>query len=136
MKKLLITLSLLLTSIVVSAQINWYRTTEFAIKFKEYDAYIGYYWSDWTDWERCELNVTFDLSRDIITIYSKETQIYRVLYTDSEPYDSNGKQVKFKVRDQDGDYGHVRLRVQNNGASQIYVDFNDVKWVYNVYRVR
>ena len=73
---------------------------------------------------------------DIIVIYSQQTQIYRVLenmgsYTD----ESGGRQTKFFVIDQDEDYGYVRLRIEKNGNSQVYIDFNDVMWVYNVKRI-
>ena len=33
------------------------------------------------------------------------------------------------------DYGYIRLRIERNGNSQIYIDFADVMWVYNVVRV-
>ena len=75
-----------------------------------------------------------NLNTDVITIYSNKTQVYKV-YTCSDAYYDNegGVQVKFTVIDQDGDRGTVRLRVQSDGASQIYVDFADIMWVYNVY---
>lgn len=34
--------------------------------------------------------------------------------------------------DQDGDRGTLRFRKQNNGVNQIYIDFKNVQWVYNV----
>lgn len=67
---------------------------------------------------------------------SVETQIYKVLEQVKSPYDSNGTQVKFRVIDQDYDKGFLRLRVENNGNSQIYVDYADISWVYNVVRTR
>ena len=83
-----------------------------------------------------QCNSEFDFNNDVIYIYSDKTQIYKVLYQEENPYDSSGQQVKFRVLDQDGDYGHIRLRIENNGNSQIYVDFNNVSWVYNVKRTR
>ena len=47
-----------------------------------------------------------------------------------------GTNVKFYVIDQDYDRGSIRLRVERNGNSQIYVDFSNVAWVYNVVRIR
>lgn len=116
---------------IANAQIQWYKTSEVAIKYKKANGY----WTSWSDWERCICDVKFDLDRDIIVIYSNETQVYKVLYTMTPPRDSSGTQVQFKVIDQDGDYGTLRLRVENNGNSQIYIDFADVMWVYNVRRV-
>ena len=34
--------------------------------------------------------------------------------------------------DQDGDYGSIRFRKQYNGTIQLYIDYADIKWVYNI----
>lgn len=132
MKKVLVTLALILCALGSFAQSNviWFRTTEFAWKQKEYGV-----WSDWTDWEDSNMKVKFDLNKDQIIIYSPIIQVYTVLGVDEPPYDSGGQQVKYRVIDQDYDRGHVRLRIENNGNSQIYIDFADLKWVYNVIRI-
>lgn len=129
MKKLVLMLMMLFTLScnVIAQNVQWYQTTEFAFKLEGYD---------WSDWQKAEIGVKMDLSQDKITIYSDNVQIYRVIATLDPPYDPNGQQVKFKVIDQDGDYGHLRLRIENSGNSQIYIDFSDISWVYNVVRVR
>ena len=109
------------------AQTQWYKATEFAIKFKGYE---------WSDWQPVSIAIEFDLDEDFITIYSNETQIYKITGTLTPPYDSGGKQVKFRIIDQDFDTGNLRLRIENNGNSQIYIDFSDVSWVYNVVRTQ
>lgn len=116
----------------VSAQTYYYKTKQFAIKYKS-----TYGWGEWSDWKPSDMKMKIDFDDDIIVIYSQATQVYRVLedmgsYTD----ESGGKQQKFWVIDQDEDYGYVRLRIEKNGNSQIYIDFNDVMWVYNVVRVQ
>ena len=50
------------------------------------------------------------------------------------PDDNTGTQVRFYVRNIYGYYGYVRLRIENNGNSQLYVDFSDGSIVYNVRR--
>ncbi len=115
----------------VSAQTYYYRTTGFAIKYQ-----TSYGWTDWSDWQRSSMKMKIDLDDDMIVIYSDKVQIYRVIehsgtYTD----ESGGKQTKFFIVDQDNDYGYIRLRIERNGNSQIYVDFADVMWVYNVVRI-
>lgn len=128
MKKYLLMLMLLFTlsSSAVSQSIQWFQTTEFAYKL------VGRDWSDWID---TRMKVKFDLSQDKITIYSNDVQIYRIIKEVNPPYDPNGTTVKFKIIDQDGDYGYLRLRVEDDGDSQIYVDFSDISWVYNVIRL-
>lgn len=113
------------------AQTQWFKATEFAVRVVN-----NGYWTKWSDWESVDINIKFDLSNDLIIIYSQETQIYKVLEQVKSPYDSNGTQVKFRVLDQDYDKGFLRLRVENNGNSQIYVDYADISWVYNVVRTR
>lgn len=128
MKKFLLMLMLMFTCSFVNAQqILWFKTTEMAIKYQGYE---------WSDWVPAKINVKFDLANDIIIIYSDKTQIYKVLGINNPPYDATGRQVAYSVIDQDYDRGQIRLRIENNGNSQIYVDFSDVSWVYNVYRIQ
>ena len=133
MKKILLTLALVLCTLGTFAQssILWFRTTEFAWKQKEYGV-----WSDWSDWEDSNMKVKFDLNKDQIVIFSPNVQIYNVLRIEEPPYDPSGQQIKYRVIDQDDDFGYIRLRIENSGNSQIYVDFADVKWVYNVIRTQ
>lgn len=131
MKKYILLLILSIFSLSSMAQsVLWFRTTDFAYRVKNYGE-----WSDWSDWERSSMKVKIDQSRDVIVIYSRETQIYRVTEVLDPPYDPKGEQVAFRVIDQDLDYGRIRLRIENNGNCQIYVDFNDLSWVYNVVRI-
>ena len=113
-------------SFVIAQDVAWFRTTSLAIKVQGHD---------WSDWKTAKMNVKFDFDNDKITIFSNEIQIYKILKEVEPPYDPHGKQVAFSVIDQDLDYGQIRLRVENNGNSQIYVDFSDISWVYNVYRI-
>lgn len=134
MKRFILSMLLMFTlsfgvSMTADAQVQYYRTTSFSYKQKNYGT-----WSNWTDWEKSDMTVTIDLTNDIIKIYSPKTQTYKVIAFEGSPSDSSGRQVKFKVIDQDGDIGYIRLRIENNGNSQIYVDFSNVMWVYNVRR--
>lgn len=132
MKRILIVIMFGLFCVgAAQAQTQWFKATELAIKIVNNGN-----WTKWSDWESVDINIKFDLSNDLIIIYSQEIQIYKVLDQVKSPYDSNGTQVKFKVLDQDYDKGFLRLRVENNGNSQIYVDYADISWVYNVVRTR
>lgn len=131
MKKYIIGFLFCLISVfTISAQsTQWYRASSYAFRYVEYGT-----WTNWSGWLSCSVNIKFDMNRDMIDIFSDKHQTYKVLYQEQSPYDATGQQVKFRVIDQDGDYGHIRLRVEDNGNSQIYVDFANVSWVYNVIR--
>ena len=128
MKKIILGIILTLFMSVPSfSQIINFKATSVAIKE------VGYKWSDW---QRCNILITFNLKTDKVVIYSKSIQIYKVITQGQNFIDeSGGEQVKYKVIDQDNDLGSMRLRVETNGNSQIYIDFADVSWVYNVIRL-
>lgn len=120
---------MLVLTMAVSAQAEtlWFKSTAYA-----YAEVVNkhYYWSDW---EKSNLTITIDLTKDVITIYSSTIQIYKVVQEGQVSDDKDGgRQVVFPVIDQDGDRGTVRLRITNDGTSQLYVDFNNIAWVYNV----
>lgn len=131
---MLFTMSFTYQASAQNANVLWFKTTAYA--YRTYN--FGYdVWNDWSNWIESNMNMKIDLSNDKITIYSPEVQIYRVYEASDQYRDSEGgTQVKFSVVDQDGDYGHLRLRVERNGNSQVYVDFNNVSWVYNVVRIQ
>ena len=136
MKKILLTLVLMLSmSFVlpdeVKAQVYTYRTTAYA--YKKVNSYGN--WTSWSDWQDSDMTMVINYNTDVITIYSPTTQRYKITkfvrkYTDS----SGGQQVEFAFVDQDGDKGHMRLRIETNGNSQVYIEFSNIMWVYNVRR--
>ena len=128
MKKIILGIILtLFMSIPSFSQIINFKATSVAIKE------VGYRWSDW---QRCDILITFNLKTDKVVIYSRSIQIYKVITQGQNFIDeSGGEQVKYKDIDQDDDLGSMRLRVETNGNSQIYIDFADVSWVYNVIRL-
>lgn len=134
MKKWLIAFVLIIaTALSASAEYQWYKATSYAYRYtNDYGR-----WTEWTDWMSCNISISFDMDDDVITIYGNKTQIYVITDTKGSGTDpSGGQYVSFRVIDQDYDYGTVRLRVETNGNSQIYVDFANVMWVYNVRRIR
>lgn len=134
MKKLfLIALMIIGIAITANAQVQRYRSTAFACK--TINAYGT--WNDWTDWQSSNLLITIDLTNDVVKIYSQVTQTYYITeYLRNFTDNSGGKQIEFKFIDQDQDRGHMRLRVETNGNSQIYIEFANCMWVYNVVRTR
>lgn len=134
MKKLLLFVIFTLVSITSFSQNMWFKSTEFAFATVRRGNY------NWGDWKRSNIDIQMDVDNDMIIIYSAIVQRYRIYDTYNHGnvyYDSSGgKQIKFYVIDQDGDYGYVRLRMETNGTSQLYIDFNDSAWVYNVTRIQ
>ena len=127
MKRLISTLILTLIAVTSFAQIQWYEATSFASKPQPYGS--------WSAWEKSNVRMYINFSTVEIVIFSQTRQYYQVVDVMSPPYDATGDQVKFKVIDRNGYYGYVRLRVEYNGNSQLYVDFADLSIVYNIVKI-
>lgn len=127
MKKLILFIIGLVFTTTLFAQSEYLKAYEFSYKLLLTDG-----WTDWSSWKEVNIDVKIDIDNDKVIIYSEEPQIYRVIKQEEDPYDDRGTQIKFQIIDQDGDYGHLRFRKQYNGALQIYIDFADIKWVYNL----
>lgn len=132
MRKLLIVFFIFCFSFVSAEdKIVYYQTTEFAMKQIENNK-----WSDWSKWEESGLVVTFNMTKDIITIYSPKIQIYNIKeYCGHKTDKYGGSQVTFNFIDNDGYKGVIRLRIEKNGNSQLYIEFSNIMWVYNVIKV-
>ena len=123
MKKFILIFAMLFSMCATYAQNkSVFKAYELAIKIE----------GEWSDWHPVNIPVVVDYDQEVIIIYSAKTQKYLILAETLAESDNNGKQIAFMVLDQDGDMGRFRFRVQNNGAKQIYVDFNDISWCYNV----
>jgi hypothetical protein len=108
------------------------RSTAYSLRHKINE----YKWSDWDDWEDANVLITIDTDNDRITIYSAERQVYDIAENDGESTDDDGDEtLSLYCVDKDGIKCRVRLVSLNsrNGKIHLYVDYNDVSWVYNVY---
>ena len=111
--------------------IRYYETTSFS-----YKKVVNGEWTDWSEWEDSGMIITMNLTKDVVEILSPKAQIYNItenkgLYFDQE----DGRNVNFSFEDQDGDKGTMRLRIEKNGNSQLYVEYANVMWVYNLIQV-
>ncbi|NHE58978.1 hypothetical protein [Cyclobacterium plantarum] len=134
MKKSAVTFAFVLFFFVFMTEISFgqvvkLKSTALAMKVKNDDNR----WSDWSDWESTSVLIVADDSR--ITVYSKEKQVYDIIENEGKKTDSDGDDVlTFSCINEDGARCRLRLIKRNsqNGEAQLYVDFNDMKWVYNL----
>lgn len=124
MKKIIFIFTILFTlTINISAQnVSWLKAYELAIRDGDY----------WTEWISVDVDIKIDFDDGIITIYSKELQKYYVIEQTDTPADQTGEQLGYKVINKDGIVGRFRFRKQQNGTKQIYIDFKNISWVYNI----
>ena len=131
------TIMLIITAVLAVALIHTsmcdtqteiFRTTGFAYRYKTDTG-----WTKWSDWQDSNLRLTFNYKEGMVTIYSKQMQIYRVYDEVSDDADEKGrKEIKMKFIDQDGDTGMMRMSFSSNGKAQLYIIYADILWAYNV----
>lgn len=85
------------------------------------------------NWPDCNILVVIgEDSR--VKIYSKETQEYDIISSEEEVSDHQGGTVtEYHCIDRDGLRCSLRLRVEKNDNIQLYVDYDNLSFVYNVY---
>ena len=94
------------------------------------------YESDFDDWTTVNIPITFNLTTDQIIIYSQRVQTYYIYKYDTYISNEGLNAVRFYFVDQDLDKGTCRLVIRKDGTSQIYIDFSNITWVYNVIRTK
>ena len=128
--KRLVSVILLFFSIYCYAgdSIRYYETTSFSFK-----KVVNGEWTDWSEWEDSGMIIILNLTEDIIEILSPKAQIYNITeYNDFNIDKDGGRTAKFSFVDQDGDKGVIRLRIEENGNSQMYIEYANIMWVYNL----
>ncbi len=133
MKRLLFVFALIMGfAFCANAQVYRYKTTYFAMK-----QVVNGKWTNWSKWEESDMLVTIDWTNDVVKIYSPATQTYYLTKFVGEYKDeSGGVQYEFNFIDQDDDKGTMRLRIESNGSSQLYVDFANIMLVWVVRRIK
>ena len=112
MKKLFILLILTLSTINLYA-IDYYSN------FISYKELVDNVWLDWTDWE--EYYVKISVNDSIIVIDNKTYPVKLIEKTDNV--------TKFKVLNSNK---FIRFRFQNDGIKQLYLDYENIVYVYNL----
>ena len=128
MKRLLLLMTLLMSICTLKAQTYKYHTNSFSYKYCENGS-----WTDWSPWVKSDILIVLNLDRKIFNIYSEDRQDYDIYEYSGEETDSDGgSSIKFQCVNEDGLRCQVRLRIQKDRSRQLYVDFNDIIWVYGL----
>lgn len=132
-KTIVIIASIFLTSSTnIFGQVYKLKSTSFSTRYKINE----YKWSDWSDATDSSVLITFDLTNDRITIYSKVTQVYDIAEYEGKTTDEDGDDIfSYYCIDKDGSKCRVKmLKLHSlNERMQMYVYYSDMNWLYNIY---
>ena len=127
MKRILLLLLMFFSLNFVKAEETFYRAQYFAYKCVEDES-----WTDWSSWQDSNVVISIDSESQVIQVFTEQKQRYIILDAEEEYTDrKGGTQIEFSVLDQDKDFGVIRFRIQNNGIAQLYVEFENIMWVYS-----
>ena len=129
MRKIFTLLMLLLvfTSNANSREVCYYSN------FTSYKMLINNNWTDWTNWREYYVEIIFNTDSNTITIYDEDIEkVYKThpIYEKSE--DSNSTTIKYKVVESKNNCLYIRFRNQHDGVKQLYLDYKDLVYVYNL----
>ena len=129
MKKILTLLMLLLvfTNNAISREVCYYSS------FTSYKRLVDNSWTDWTDWREYYVEIVFNTGSNTITIYDEDiVKVYKIhpIYEKSE--DCNSITIKYKVVESKNNCLYIRFRNQHDGVKQLYLDYKDLVYAYNL----
>ena len=127
-------LSLFFASVTLS-QVTKFRTTSLSMKTKNERTKQ---WNKWSEPEKVDVLITIDIENNRIKIFSKGEQVYDIIqYYEKETDNEGDETLQFQCVNEDGLKCFVRFVVLNSreGKRQLYVDFADIMWVYNIYKL-
>lgn len=130
MKKIFFVLAaLFFAAINVDATVYKYQTNSFAYQEKLRNGQ----WGTWSEWEESSLLVVINLDdrSGRINIYSEKEQEHDVTeFVGEESDGQGGSGFSMRTVDKNGLKCTIRLRKQKDGVQQLYVEYNDVRFVY------
>ncbi|WP_146105240.1 hypothetical protein [Polaribacter butkevichii] len=122
-----------LTSQLQAQDIIKFKTTEIAYKYTDSNDR----WEEWSEWKDAKVLIILDTNKERIKIYSKETQIYDIAEDEGKKTNENGEDIySLFCVNEDGSQCRLKLwkRYYKSGNIyyQLYINFSDAKYVYNM----
>lgn len=92
-------------------------------------------WGSWSKFEPTTVLITLDGDKDRVVVNSQEIQLYRILAYGEKVITADDETIPLKCADNDGGLCTILIVTRKNQDSrtQFYINYDDVKIVYNVY---
>ena len=128
MKKIFITLVLL-----IYATLSYSEEISFYTNFMSYKILKDSVWQDWSDWRECYIEIVWDTDSNSITLHSKNTEkVFKIDPSFRKIEDDNSITTLYTVLKSENNCLGIRFRIQRDGVKQIYIDYEDIVYVYNL----
>lgn len=117
-----------------SAQVYRFKTSSLSVMDKNEKGA----WNKWSDFKKAEIVITLDGKKDRFVVNSKDIQLYKIeSYLEKVSTDSDDT-VGFNCTDNDGAKCIILIvtRKKENNRMQFYINYTDLKMVYNIYNTK
>lgn len=131
--QLLIVCLFLTFGTLASAQPIRFKTSSVSFTDKDKNG-----WNEWSEFVPANVLITLDAKKDLITVNSSEIQSFKIKsygeITDNEEVNI----VPFECMDNKFSKCTILIitKKKENNRMQFYINYNEVKFVYNIYNVK
>jgi hypothetical protein len=131
LKIVFLTLFLSFVTHSVSAQVYRFKTSSLSVMKKDEKGK----WGKWSDFGKAELIITLDGAKDRIIVNSIEMQLFKIIAYGEKVETEFDETVPFECEDNGGGKCTIMIVTRKNqdNRMQFYINYNDVRMVYNIY---
>jgi hypothetical protein len=117
-----------------SAQVYRFKTSSLSVMDKNDKGA----WNKWSEFKKAEILITLDGNKDRFIVNSKELQLYKIESYLEKVSTENDDTVGFNCTDNDGAKCVILIvtRKKENNRMQFYINYTDLKMVYNIYNTK
>lgn len=92
-------------------------------------------WSEWSDFVKADLLITIDGRKNRIVVNSPEIQVFTILSYGEKSESETDKIVPFECIDNNGSKATIFVitKKKEENRMQFYINYSEVKFVYNIY---
>lgn len=114
-----------------SAQVYRFKADSYSVMEKKDNGN----WGEWSKFESSTVIITLDGKNDKVTVNSQEIQYYKILAYGEKVITEEDETIPLKCADLNGNLCTILIVTRKNqdNRKQFYINYGDVKIVYNVY---
>lgn len=92
-------------------------------------------WRNWSEFVKADIIIDIDAKKNRIVVNSPELQVFTILAYGDKTEDENTKVVPFDCIDHNGSKCRIFVitKKKEDNRMQFYINYSEVKFVYNIY---
>jgi hypothetical protein len=92
-------------------------------------------WSNWSEFVKADIIITIDGKKNRIVVNSPELQVFTIKAYGEKIENDDEKIVPFECVDHNGSMCNILVitRKKEDNRMQFYINYSEVKFVYNIY---